>query len=281
MKNITSGIPKRVAILYFIIGSVYIYLSDQALLYFSTDAAASGLLQTYKGWGYVVVTSALLYILLNNQFKKLLFEMEARKKAEQEILASREVLARAYDETIQGWGNALNLKDDEVDEHSHRVVEMTLQIAKKMNLNEEMLAHIKRGALLHDIGKIGVPDSILLKPGKLTEKEWDTMKMHPVYAYKMLDPIDYLKPALDIPYCHHEKWDGNGYPRGLKGNDIPLPARIFAVVDVYDALTSDRPYRKAWSKESALSHIKNERGKQFDPQIVDIFIEELKLETSD
>jgi HD-GYP domain-containing protein (c-di-GMP phosphodiesterase class II) len=281
MKNITSGIPKRVAILYFIIGSVYIYLSDQALLYFSTDAAASGLLQTYKGWGYVVVTSALLYILLNNQFKKLLFEMEARKKAEQEILASREVLARAYDETIQGWGNALNLKDDEVDEHSHRVVEMTLQIAKKMNLNEEMLAHIKRGALLHDIGKIGVPDAILLKPGKLTEKEWDTMKMHPVYAYKMLDPIDYLKPALDIPYCHHEKWDGNGYPRGLKGNDIPLPARIFAVVDVYDALTSDRPYRKAWSKESALSHIKNERGKQFDPQIVDIFIEELKLETSD
>ncbi len=131
MKNITSGIPKRVAILYFIIASLYIYISDQALLYFSTDAATSGLLQTYKGWGYVVVTSALLYVLLNNQFKKLLFEMEARKKAEEEILASREVLARAYDETIKGWGNALNLKDDEVDEHSHRVVEMTIQIAKK------------------------------------------------------------------------------------------------------------------------------------------------------
>jgi HD-GYP domain-containing protein (c-di-GMP phosphodiesterase class II) len=281
MNNTSFGIPQRVAILYFIIGSVYIYISDQALLYFSTDAAVLRLLQTYKGWGYVVVTSVLLYGLLNNQLKQLLFEMEARRKAEREILASREVLVRAYDETIEGWGNALNLKDDEVEEHSHRVVEMTLQIAKKMNLDEEMLAHVKRGALLHDIGKIGVPDAILLKPGKLTEKEWEIMKRHPVYAYNVLDSIDYLKPALDIPYCHHEKWEGNGYPRGLKGNDIPLPARIFAVVDVYDALTSDRPYRKAWSKESALDHIIKESGRQFDPEVVDIFIEELKLETND
>jgi HD-GYP domain-containing protein (c-di-GMP phosphodiesterase class II) len=280
MDNNTSGIPQRVAILYFIIGIIYIYISDQALLYLFTDAETLGLIQTYKGWGYVVVTSALLYGLLDNQLKKLSFEMEGRKKAEEEIFASREELARAYEETIKGWGNALNLKEVAVEKHSHQVIEMTLQIAKKMNLDEEKLAHIKRGAFLHDIGKIGIPDSILLKPGKLTEKEWETMKMHPVYAYNMLDPIDYLKPALDIPYCHHEKWDGNGYPRGLKGNDIPLPARIFAVVDVNDALTSDRPYRKAWSKESAFNYIKNERGKQFDPQIVDIFIELIKLDTN-
>ncbi len=280
MKNNSSGIPQRVAIRYFIIAGIYIYVSDQVLLHFVTDAEVLGLFQTYKGWGYVVVTSALLYVLLNNQIKKLSFEMKARKKAEEEILASRDELSRAYDETIEGWGNALHLKDDEVEKHSHRVIALTLQIAKKLNLDEEALAHIKRGALLHDIGKIGIPDSILLKPGKLNQEEWKAMKKHPVYAYKLLDPIDYLKPALDIPYCHHERWDGNGYPRGLKGNETPLPARIFAVVDVYDALTSDRPYRKAWSKESALDHIKKERGKQFDPQIVDIFIEELKLDTN-
>jgi HD-GYP domain-containing protein (c-di-GMP phosphodiesterase class II) len=277
MKNNASSIPKRVTILYFIIAGIYIYTSDRVLLHFFEDAGMLGLFQTYKGWGYVVVTSALLYGLLNNQLKKLLCEMEARKKAEIEILAGREELARAYEETIKGWGNALNLKEVEVEKHSHHVTELTLQIAQKMNLDEETMAHIKRGAFLHDIGKIGIPDSILLKPGRLTEKEWEIMKMHPVYAYNMLDPIDYLKPALEIPYCHHERWDGNGYPRGLKGEEIPLSARIFAVVDVYDALTSDRPYRKAWSKESAIKHIKNESGKQFDPHIVDLFVEEFML----
>jgi len=150
---------------------------------------------------------------------------------------------------------------------------MTVSIARKMNIKNEELPHIRRGALLHDIGKMGVPDSILLKPGKLDEGEWEIMKKHPVYAYEMLAPIDYLRPALDIPYCHHEKWDGSGYPRGLKGKQIPLAARIFAVVDVYDSLTSDKPYRKAWSEEDTLALIKKESGSHFDPEVVKVFLE--------
>jgi HD-GYP domain-containing protein (c-di-GMP phosphodiesterase class II) len=153
---------------------------------------------------------------------------------------------------------------------------MTVELARKMNIKDEELAHVRRGALLHDIGKMGIPDAILLKPGKLNDEEWEIMKKHPVYAYDMLAPVDYLRPALDIPYCHHEKWDGSGYPRGLKGKAIPLPARIFAVVDVYDALTSDRPYRKAWSKEKTLRLIKEESGSHFDPAVVEVFLNEIE-----
>jgi putative two-component system response regulator len=129
--------------------------------------------------------------------------------------------------------------------------------------------------LLHDIGKMGVPDQILHKPDKLTEQEWVVMRMHPVFAYELLSPISYLRPALDIPYCHHEKWDGSGYPRGLSGGEIPLAARLFAVVDVWDALRSDRPYRDAWSEERALNHIRSEVGTHFDPQAVDVFLQVL------
>lgn len=132
--------------------------------------------------------------------------------------------------------------------------------------------HVRRGALLHDIGKMGVPDSILSKPDKLTDGEWVAMRKHPVFAYEMLAPIAYLKPALDIPYCHHEKWDGSGYPRGLKGEQIPLAARLFAIVDVWDALRSNRPYRAAWPEEKALEHIRSEAGTHFDPEIVELFL---------
>ncbi|MFN3283720.1 MAG: HD-GYP domain-containing protein, partial [Pseudothermotoga sp.] len=181
-------------------------------------------------------------------------------------------LIDAYDATIEGWAYALDLRDKETEGHSERVTELTLKMARKMGIRDEELIHIKRGALLHDIGKMGIPDHILLKPGKLTDEEWELMKKHPFYAYQMLSRIEYLRPAIEIPYCHHERWDGTGYPRGLKGKEIPLSARIFAVVDVYDALTSDRPYRKAWSKEKAIEYIKNEKGKQFDPKVVDIFL---------
>ncbi len=181
-------------------------------------------------------------------------------------------LTDAYDATIEGWAYALDLRDKETEGHSERVTDLTLKIARKMGIKDEELMHIKRGALLHDIGKMGVPDHILLKPGKLTDEEWEIMKKHPFYAYQMLSRIEYLRPAIDIPYCHHERWNGTGYPRGLKGKQIPLSARIFAVVDVYDALTSDRPYRKAWSKGEAIEYIKNEKGKQFDPQVVDVFL---------
>ena len=185
---------------------------------------------------------------------------------------SNQELTAAYDATIAGWSHAMDLRDKETEGHSQRVTELTLRLARRMGVNQQEQVHMHRGALLHDIGKLGVPDQILLKPGKLTEEEWVIMRKHPEYAFKMLLPIPYLQPALDIPYCHHEKWDGTGYPRGLKGGQIPLAARIFAIVDVWDALRSDRPYRPGWSVEKILDYIRNESGKHFDPQVAESFL---------
>jgi putative nucleotidyltransferase with HDIG domain len=182
-------------------------------------------------------------------------------------------LILAYDATIEGWSRALDLRDRETEGHTQRVTEMALELAEKMGMSDAEKLNLRRGALLHDIGKMGVPDSILLKSGSLSEDEMKIMRQHPLYAYQMLSPIKYLKHALEIPYCHHEKWDGSGYPRGLKGDEIPLAARVFAVVDVYDALTSDRPYRKAWSHEEVYSYIEEQAGKHFDPQTVKVFLE--------
>ncbi|NOY99050.1 MAG: HD domain-containing protein [Chloroflexi bacterium] len=192
-----------------------------------------------------------------------------------DLQRSHAELMLAYNATIEGWSHALDLRDKETEGHTRRVVEMTLRLARLMGIPDEALTHIQRGALLHDIGKMGVPDNILLKPGPLTEEEWDIMHQHPQYAYRMLSSIDYLKPALTIPHYHHEKWDGTGYPHGLKGKQIPLEARIFTVADVFDALTSNRPYRSAWSHEKALAYIQAESGTHFDPQIVDIFLKML------
>ena len=166
----------------------------------------------------------------------------------------------------------LELRDQETQGHTLRVTDLTEELARKIGVPEEIIPHIRRGALLHDIGKMGIPDTILKKPGPLTEDEWTIMRQHPEYARQFLAHIDYLVPSLDIPYCHHEKWDGSGYPRGLKGEEIPLAARIFAVVDVFDALTSDRPYRKAWGKREALDYISEQTGKHFDPQIPPAFL---------
>ncbi len=182
-------------------------------------------------------------------------------------------LTLAYDATIEGWSRALDLREHETERHTQRVTEMALKLARAMGFSESELVHIRRGALLHDIGKMGVPDSILLKPDKLTDGEWEIMRQHPQHARDMLLPIAYLRPALDIPYCHHEKWDGTGYPRGLKGDEIPLAARIFAITDVWDALRSDRPYRSAWPEEKVREYIYGQAGKQFDPQVVDVFFE--------
>ncbi len=182
-------------------------------------------------------------------------------------------LAIAYDATIEGWSRAMDLRDKETEGHTKRVVDMTLKLATDFDFSGEMLMHIRHGALLHDIGKLGVPDNILLKPGKLTDEEWILMKKHPTFAFEMLSPIQYLNRAMNIPYCHHEKWDGTGYPRGLSGEQIPLEARIFAVVDVWDAITSDRPYRKAWTDETSMEHIRSLAGTHFDPRIVERFLE--------
>ncbi len=190
----------------------------------------------------------------------------------EQLQDSNTELTIAYDATLEGWAKALELRDRETVGHAHRVIEMTLAMADRIGIQGEMLQHIRRGALLHDIGKMGIPDSILLKPGALTPVEWEIMRQHPVFAYEMLKHIDYLSTALEIPYCHHEKWDGTGYPRGLRGRDIPIAARIFAVVDVWDALTSDRPYRAAWTARQALEYIQREAGRHFDPQMVEAFL---------
>jgi putative nucleotidyltransferase with HDIG domain len=181
-------------------------------------------------------------------------------------------LTQAYDTTLEGWSRAMDLRDKETEGHTQRVTDLTARLARELSVPDADLVHMRRGALLHDIGKMGVPDGILLKPGPLTDAEWAVMRKHPVHAYELLLPIAYLRPALDIPYCHHEKWDGTGYPRELKGEGIPLAARIFAVVDVWDALTSDRPYRPAWTREVALDYIRQESGKSFDPKVVEVFI---------
>ena len=171
-----------------------------------------------------------------------------------EILRVNIGLAQAYDATIEGWSQAMDLLDKETEGHTRRVTNLTLEIALTLGVSEDTLIQIRRGALLHDIGKLGIPDQILHKPGSLTDEEWVIMKKHPDFAKEMLSPIKYLRPVLNIPYCYHEKWDGSGYPSGLKGNQIPEEARIFALVDVFDALTSDRPYRAGWSKEKTLAY---------------------------
>jgi len=182
-------------------------------------------------------------------------------------------LEEAYQATLEGWVSALDMRDKETEGHTQRVTVLTQRLAKTMGVNDDEMVHITRGALLHDIGKMAIPDGILLKPGALTDDERELIKQHPVYAYDMLRRIEFLLPAIDIPYCHHEKWDGSGYPRGLKGEEIPFAARIFPVIDVWDALTSDRPYRKGLPHDEVRERIKADAGKHFDPQVVDAFLQ--------
>ncbi len=181
-------------------------------------------------------------------------------------------LVVAYDTTIEGWGRALELRDKETSGHTERVATMTRELAQQFGIAGERLVHVTRGALLHDIGKMAIPDAVLMKEGPLTPEERAVMERHPVYAFEMLSPIPYLQPAIDIPYCHHERWDGSGYPRGLKGAQIPLPARIFAVVDTYDALVNQRRYHDAWPAGKACAHIAEQAGKHFDPSVVEVFL---------
>jgi putative nucleotidyltransferase with HDIG domain len=194
----------------------------------------------------------------------------------QDLQRSNFELAMAYDATIEGWSRALDLRDRETEGHTRRVTDLTLRLARKIGLSESRLVLIKRGALLHDIGKMGIPDDILHKPDELSEEEQQIMRQHPQLAYDMLEPIAYLRDALNIPYCHHEKWDGSGYPRGLSGTQIPLEARLFAIVDVWDAITTDRPYRRGWPVQRALEYMQEQSGKYFDPQLVEIFLQEIK-----
>jgi response regulator RpfG family c-di-GMP phosphodiesterase len=182
-------------------------------------------------------------------------------------------LVQAYDATIEGWSRAMDLRDKETEGHTIRVTEKTVELARRMGMDGSELLQMRRGALLHDIGKLGVPDAILLKPGPLTDEEWVIMRKHPTYAYELISPIRYLSHALDIPYCHHEKWNGSGYPQGLKGEEIPLAARLFAIIDVWDALSSDRPYRRGWPAEKVFKYLREGSGIHFDPKVVDEFFQ--------
>lgn len=187
------------------------------------------------------------------------------------LQSSNSELLSAYDTTIEGWSRALDYRDKETEGHSRRVTDLTVRIAREMGIRNEKLVHVRRGALLHDIGKLGVPDNILLKPGKFTDEEFGIMKRHPEIAFNLLSPIEFLRPALDIPHFHHEKWDGSGYPHGLKGEEIPLTARIFAIVDIWDALRSDRSYRPAWPVEKVREHLSFLSGSHLDPMILPVF----------
>lgn len=206
-------------------------------------------------------------------------ERRARRAAERALREGQQQtvleLATAYEATIEGWARALDLRDRETEGHSRRVTDLTLRLARRLGVNEAEQVHLRRGALLHDIGKMGVPDAVLLKPSALTPEEWEIMRRHPAYARELLAPIAYLSPALDIPYCHHEKWDGTGYPRGLRGEEIPLAARIFAAVDIWDAVRSDRPYRPAWSAERAQEHIASLAGTHLDPTVAQMLLDML------
>lgn len=238
-------------------------LDDRQSLLSGLEAGADDFIS--KPFDRFELRARLLGITRLNRFHKLNEERSNLEQAHAE-------LKTAYDATIEGWSRAMDLRDRETEGHTQRVTQLTLKLAEAMGMRPDELVHIRRGALLHDMGKLGVPDAVLHKPEKLNEAEWELMRQHPKWAYDMLQPIEYLRPALDIPYCHHEKWDGSGYPRGLKGAQIPLVARIFSVLDVSDALSSDRSYRPAWEKEKVREHIRSLSGTHFDPKVVDEFL---------
>jgi len=245
-------------------------LDDRKSLLIGLESGADDYIT--KPYDRYELRARLLGITRLNRYRKLLNERANLEEAHEKLLS-------AYDATIEGWSHAMDLRDKETEGHTLRVTELSEKLGRIMGIGNDELVYMRRGSLLHDIGKLGVPDAILLKPDKLTDEEWVIMHQHPKYAYDMIQPIEYLRPALDIPFCHHEKWDGSGYPRGLKGTDIPLPARIFAIIDVWDALTSDRPYRPAWDRIKVLEYIKDQSGRHFDPYVVDQFIKMMELES--
>jgi HD-GYP domain-containing protein (c-di-GMP phosphodiesterase class II) len=259
--NIPIGfsIPLRIAFTYLLVGGAWILFSDQLAARLIEDPAALTQLQTVKGWFYIVITAAMLFALVRRDLGV--------------VEQSRLSLQQGYDETLQGWARAMDFRDHDTEAHTLRVTDLTVRLALAMGVREPGITHLRRGALLHDIGKISIPDRILLKPGPLTEDEWRIMRQHPVRALDLLAPISYLRPALDIPYCHHERWDGSGYPRSLKGEQIPFAARIFSVVDVWDALTASRPYRHPLQVDQALEYIRSQAGGRFDPRVVGAFLD--------
>ncbi|PKH01998.1 phosphohydrolase [Psychromonas sp. MB-3u-54] len=250
----------QIALVYLTVGILWISWSDLAVALLFQNSDHIIVAQKIKGCGFIVITALLLFFLIR---KKINAVTEINTK-----------LVESYEQTMSGWVHLIDLRHRETKNHTDRVTKMTLKMTKLFGITDLVeLNHIKWGAMLHDLGKIGLRDDILTKPGKLNSAEWAEMKMHPQIAHDILSNIDYLMPCRDIPYSHHEKWDGSGYPQGLKGDVIPITARIFAVIDVWDALIHSRVYKSAWSEEKVLQHIKEQSGSHFDPDVVKLFLE--------
>jgi HD-GYP domain-containing protein (c-di-GMP phosphodiesterase class II) len=265
---------------------------DQLLLYFSLPTAVAAFIDQPRSSLKFALASTLGFVALYFVYFQgtpfpffsnlILFVIAAISTLVSEIiLTMNDQLTDAYDSTIKGWSEALEMRNQETEGHSIRVADLTLRLIKHMRVNPAQWDHIYRGVLLHDIGKMGIPDAILCKPGPLAPEEMKVMQSHPLYAQQLLSGIPYLKPALPIPYCHHEKWNGNGYPRGLKGEEIPLEARIFTVIDVWDAMRSERSYRPAIAENQVIEYLKSESGRSFDPQVVTAFFEMMGYELPD
>jgi response regulator RpfG family c-di-GMP phosphodiesterase len=249
----------RITAIYVVVGGLWIYFSDRLIQAIFDSPEAITAAQNVKGWLFVAVTAGMLYVLVQEHFRSL-------KNKHRELIES-------YDQTITGWMEVMDVRHRKTRDHTDRVTRMTVAFAREAGItDEDELTTIRRGATLHDLGKIGIPDSVLIKPGKLDEDEWRIIKKHPEIAADILTRIHHLSPCVHIPYCHHEKWDGSGYPQGLRGEQIPLPARLFAIVDVWDALIHDRVYKPAWPEEEVLAHITGQAGRHFDPGLAELFV---------
>jgi putative nucleotidyltransferase with HDIG domain len=270
----------RIVFYYIIFSVLWIISTDLLSIQIEASFGASVLFQTLKGISFVFVSGGLIYWLLLRELRGREAQWQSHMQEKEQLLEQlrdkNKELLWAYNRTMEGWARVLEMRHREVKDHSRRVTEQTLSLARFMGLSETDLAHLRRGALLHDIGKMAIPDTIILKTGELSEEERAEIRRHPLYGYEMLSEIEFLTPALDILLCHHEKWNGEGYPFGLTGEQIPLYARIFAVVDVWDALLSDRSYHKAITMEEALTLIINESGEHFDPKVVEVFVQMLE-----
>ncbi|HZW04720.1 MAG TPA: HD domain-containing phosphohydrolase [Anaerolineaceae bacterium] len=270
----------RVVFWYLFLAIAWIFLTDQIVIRLTNDTALITLIQTYKGLAFVVFSGVVIYVLLLQELRKRetawLEYVQERNLLLSRLSQKHHELEQAYDRTIEGWARALEMRSHEVQEHSLRVTEIAVRLGAAMGLSPNELDHLRRGSLLHDIGKMCIPDRILLKEGPLDEDERALIEQHPEMGFDMLAPIEFLRPALDIPRYHHEKWDGSGYPSGLKGDQIPRAARIFAVIDVWDALTSNRSYRLAITPDQAQKYICDQAGKAFDPEVVRAFTRLMK-----
>jgi putative nucleotidyltransferase with HDIG domain len=273
VKNVlvTASVPTRLEILLLITFTVFIIL----IVGFNLASLITQPLLTLVNASQEVAAGHLQVQVPDNSGDEIAVLAKSFNQMVQNMYRSKQDLVEAYDSTLEGWSKALELRDKETQGHTRRVTDLTVALARKLGVDEDHIAHLRRGAMLHDIGKMGISDNILLKPGPLSDEEWVIMHKHPQYAFDILKDIEYLQPALEIPYNHHEWWDGTGYPCGLRETQIPLGARLFAIIDTWDALRSDRPYHRRISEEEAMRLIRQEAGTHFDPELVEFFFQHL------